>query len=83
MGDAEKRDHALERLGALAGAGHVEAEVAWTRGRSVELLLLGGHRSEPMDGLLGGSIAERLADQAPCALLALPPDARTRITRTA
>ena len=83
-------DAARRRLPALCGlkaearpfADEAGGELA-RHGRAVDLLVLGGHRSEPMDELLGASVAERLADQAPRALLVLPRDARTRITRTA
>jgi nucleotide-binding universal stress UspA family protein len=45
--------------------------------RSLDLLVLGSHAYRPTDSLLAGSTAQRLADQAPCALLVL---ARERVT---
>jgi nucleotide-binding universal stress UspA family protein len=50
-------------------------------GASVDLLVLGSHRYRPIDRLLSGdtgSTAQRLADIAPCPLLVLPRDDRSR-----
>jgi nucleotide-binding universal stress UspA family protein len=63
----------------LAGLGDVEphaasgepAEELARYAASVDLLVLGSHEHGPDDRLRGGSIAQRLADRAPCPLLAL------------
>jgi nucleotide-binding universal stress UspA family protein len=72
---ARRRLSALGDLEADAGAGDPADELA-RYGRSVDVLVLGGHRPKPVDQLLGGSTAHRLADDAPCALVVLPPQAR-------
>jgi nucleotide-binding universal stress UspA family protein len=63
----------------LAGLGDVEphaasgepAEELARYAASVDLLVLGSHEHGPNDRLRGGSTAQRLADRAPCPLLAL------------
>jgi nucleotide-binding universal stress UspA family protein len=47
------------------------AEALARYGASVDLLVLGSHRYRPVDHLLSGSTAQRLADDAPCPLLVL------------
>ncbi len=47
------------------------AEALARYGASVDLLVLGSHRYRPIDHLLSGSTAQRLADDAPCPLLVL------------
>ena len=79
---ARRRLSALGDLEPEAGAGDAVEELA-RYGRSVDILVLGGHRPEPADQLLGGSIAHRLADDAPCALLVLPPESRAPRARAA
>jgi nucleotide-binding universal stress UspA family protein len=79
---ARRRLSASGDLEPEAGAGDPADELA-RYGRSVDLLVLGGHRPEPADQLLGGSIAHRLADDAPCALLVLPPESGAPRARAA
>jgi nucleotide-binding universal stress UspA family protein len=47
------------------------AEALARYGTSVDLLVIGSHRYQPIDHLQSGSTAQRLADDAPCALLVL------------
>jgi nucleotide-binding universal stress UspA family protein len=79
---ARRRLSALGDLEPEAGAGDPADELA-RYGRSVDLLVLGGHRPKPVDQLLGGSIAHRLADDAPGALLVLPPESGAPRARAA
>jgi nucleotide-binding universal stress UspA family protein len=64
----------------IAGLGDVEPHAASSDdvpealaryGASVDLLVVGSHRYRPIDHLLSGSTAQRLADTAPCPLLVL------------
>jgi nucleotide-binding universal stress UspA family protein len=50
-------------------------------GASVDLLVVGSHEPRPVDHLLSGSTAQRLADRAPCPLLVLSPHHRAPVTR--
>lgn len=50
------------------------AEALTRYGASVDLLVVGSHRYQPIDHLLSGSTAQRLADDAPCPLLVLATD---------
>jgi nucleotide-binding universal stress UspA family protein len=70
---------ALERVDKLGG---VDAHVAYGEparelqryGRSVDLLVLGPHKSSPIGRLLGHGTAQRLADEPPCPLLVVGQD---------
>jgi nucleotide-binding universal stress UspA family protein len=66
----------------LAGLGDVEPHAASSDdapdalaryGASVDLLVIGSHKYRPIDHLLSGSTAQRLADNASCPLLVLSP----------
>jgi nucleotide-binding universal stress UspA family protein len=66
----------------LAGLGDVDAHAASGEavdelaryGASVDLLVVGSHRYGPIDRLVSGTTAQRLAERAPCPLLVLAPE---------
>jgi nucleotide-binding universal stress UspA family protein len=75
----------------IAGLGGVEAHAAASPdgdpvealaryAESVDLLILGSHAHRPIDSVLGGSTAQRLAARMPCPLLVL---AQERVTPSA
>ena len=76
---ARKRIAELRDVEAHAAASDDDAETLARYGASVDLLVLGSHRYRPIDHLLSGSTAQRLADVAPCPLLVL---GNQRVTRT-
>ena len=69
---AERRERIAELgdIEAHAAAGDSAEELA-RYGASVDLLVVGPHRSGPIDQIMSGSTAQRLADSAPCPLLVL------------
>lgn len=72
-----------EARGRIAALGDVEAHAATSEddehvpevlaqyGASVDLLVIGSHTYRPIDHLMSGSTAQRLADSAPCPILVL------------
>jgi nucleotide-binding universal stress UspA family protein len=60
-----------------AAAGDPEEEIK-RYAASVDLLVVGSHRYRPVDRLTSGSLAQRLGDRTPCALLVLACDANRR-----
>jgi nucleotide-binding universal stress UspA family protein len=72
-GLAEARARIAEHgdVEAHAASSDDAAEALARYGASVDLLVLGSHRYRPVDHLLSGSTAQRLADDAPCPLLVL------------
>jgi nucleotide-binding universal stress UspA family protein len=76
-------DRARSRMAALgdvepqAAAGDPEEEIQ-RYAASVDLLVVGSHRYRPVDRLTSGSLAQRLGDRTPCALLVLACDANRR-----
>ena len=79
VAEARKRIAELGDVEAHAAASDDDAETLARYGASVDLLVLGSHRYRPIDHLLSGSTAQRLADVAPCPLLVLGDQ---RVTRT-
>ena len=68
---ARQRVAALGQLEPNAEVGDAADELA-SYGRSVDLLVIGSHNYRPLDHLLGGSTAQRLADEISSPLLVLP-----------
>jgi nucleotide-binding universal stress UspA family protein len=68
---ARERVAQLGNLEPHAGSGEAAEELA-RYAASVDLLVLGPHERRPIDRLIGGSTAQRVADSAPCPLLVLP-----------
>jgi nucleotide-binding universal stress UspA family protein len=71
LADARTRIAELGDVEAHAASNDDAAEALARYGASVDLLVLGSHRYQPIDHLLSGSTAQRLADDAPCPLLVL------------
>jgi nucleotide-binding universal stress UspA family protein len=70
LGDVEPHAASVEPYGAPADD---EAEALARYGASVDLLVLGPHTDRPVDHVLPGTAAQRLAARAPCPLLVLMP----------
>lgn len=71
LAEARKRIAELGDVEPHAASSEDAAEALARYGASVDLLVVGSHRYRPIDQLLSGSTAQRLADDAPCALLVL------------
>jgi nucleotide-binding universal stress UspA family protein len=71
LAEARKRIAELGDVEAHAASSDDAPEALARYGASVDLLVLGSHRYRPVDHLLSGSTAQRLADDAPCPLLVL------------
>jgi nucleotide-binding universal stress UspA family protein len=71
LAEARKRIAELGDVEAHAASSDDAAEALARYGASVDLLVVGSHRYRPIDHLLSGSTAQRLADDAPCPLLVL------------
>jgi nucleotide-binding universal stress UspA family protein len=67
---ARRRMAALGDVEPQAAAGDPEEEIK-RYAASVDLLVVGPHRYRPVDHLTSGSLAQRLGDRPPCALLVL------------
>ena len=67
---ARRRMAALGDVEPQAAAGDPEEEIK-RYATSVDLLVVGPHRYRPVDHLTSGSLAQRLGDRTPCALLVL------------
>ncbi len=79
--DADKR---LETIVEQANAGEfvrerlivtgrpAEAIMSWAASKQPAVLILGTHRRRGIDHLMIGSVAERVLNQAPCAVLIVP-----------
>jgi nucleotide-binding universal stress UspA family protein len=71
--DVEQARRRMAGLGDVepqAAAGEPEEEIK-RYATSVDLLVVGSHRYRPVDHLADGSLAQRLGDRTPCALLVL------------
>ena len=62
---ARARIAELDAVEPHAAAAYDAVEALARDGASVDLLVLGGHKYRPVDHLLSGSTAQRLADDAP------------------
>ena len=71
LAEARKRIAELGDVEPHVASGDDAAEALARYGASVDLLVLGSHRYRPLDHLLSGSTAQRLAEDAPCPLLVL------------
>ena len=71
LAEARKRIAELGDVEPHVASSDDAAEALARYGASVDLLVLGSHRYRPVDHLLSGSTAQRLADDAPCPLLVL------------
>ena len=71
LAEARTRIAELGDIEAHAASSDDAAEALARYGASVDLLVLGSHRYRPIDHLLSGSTAQRLADDAQCPLLVL------------
>ena len=71
LADARKRIAELGDVEPHVASSDDAAEALARYGASVDLLVVGSHRYRPVDHLLSGSTAQRLADDAPCPLLVL------------
>jgi nucleotide-binding universal stress UspA family protein len=83
-----------EARGRIAALGDVEAHAASSEddehvpevlsryGASVDLLVIGSHTYRPIDHLVSGSTAQRLADGAPCPILVLSRSTQSRSTQS-
>jgi nucleotide-binding universal stress UspA family protein len=69
---ARSRIAALGDVEPHAASGDDAAEALARYGTTVDLLVVGSHRHRPLDRLLSGGTAQRLAGIAPCSLLVLP-----------
>lgn len=49
-----------------------EAIMSWAASKQPNILILGTHRRRGIDHLMIGSVAERVLNQAPCAVLIVP-----------
>jgi nucleotide-binding universal stress UspA family protein len=70
VADRRRRIAELGDVEAHAAAGDTAEELA-RYGASVDLLVVGPHKSGPADQVMSGTTAQRLADSAPCPLLVL------------
>jgi nucleotide-binding universal stress UspA family protein len=73
VAEARARITELGDVEAYAESADDEAEAVARYGASVDLLVLGSHAYRPIDRLRPGSLAQRVADRAPCPLLVLMP----------
>jgi nucleotide-binding universal stress UspA family protein len=71
VAQARQRLAELGDLEPYAASADDAAEGLARYGASVDLLIVGSHEYRPIDRLLSGSTAQRLADEAPCPLLVL------------
>jgi nucleotide-binding universal stress UspA family protein len=79
LAEARKRIAELGDVEPDVASSDDDAEALARYGASVDLLILGSHKYRPIDQLLSGSTAQRLADKAPCPLLVLPRDHAERV----
>lgn len=73
LAEARERIAGLGGVEAHAASGDDVAEALARYGASVDLLIIGSHHYRPIDHLLSGSTAQRVADKPPCPLLVLSP----------
>lgn len=71
LAEARKRIAELGDVEPHVASSDDVAEALARYGASVDLLVVGSHRYRPVDHLLSGSTAQRLADDAPWPLLVL------------
>ena len=71
LAEARKRIAELGDVEAHAASSDDAPEALARYGSAVDLLVIGSHKYRPIDHLLSGSTAQRLADNAPCPLLVL------------
>jgi nucleotide-binding universal stress UspA family protein len=71
VAQARRRLAELGDLEPYAASADDAAEALARYGTSVDLLVVGSHEYRPIDHLLSGSTAQRLADDAPCPLIVL------------
>jgi nucleotide-binding universal stress UspA family protein len=72
VAQARRRLAELGDLEPYAASADDAAEALARYGAAVDLLVVGSHEYRPIDHLLPGSTAQRLADDTPCPLLVLP-----------
>jgi nucleotide-binding universal stress UspA family protein len=77
LAEARERIAGLGDVQAETGSSDDAAEALARYGASVDLLIMGSHHYRPIDHLLSGSTAQRVADTPPCALLVLSPSPTT------